>query len=262
MDNLLRYAGRPLVRAVGATLKDLVKLRPGAAAERWPVRWGFRQDPFVRAVDLVAAHRADVDKARLFLLLRGTGTHDHAVPPSHWPASVKRRVKGLSAEGIDLGLHPSYATCEMPARAEEEVRTFTGAIGGLWATRQHFLRMRLPHTLQWAARTGIAEEHSLGFVDRVGFRVSTCTPFPWYDLEREEETRLELWPFQAMDSALIERMGMGPDGVVRAMNGMSDAVRAVNGTFVSVWHDRYLSGHREFAPWPSVFERVVKHAKA
>jgi hypothetical protein len=65
-----------------------------------------------------------------------------------------------------------------------------------------------------------------------------------------------------MDSALIERMGQGPDGVERAMNGMSDAVRAVNGTFVSVWHDRYLSGHREFAPWPAVFERVVKHAKA
>jgi hypothetical protein len=49
---------------------------------------------------------------------------------------------------------------------------------------------------------------------------------------------------------------------VRSMNAMSDAVRNVKGTFVSVWHDRYLSGHREFAPWPKVVEQVVQHAKA
>lgn len=262
MDNVLRYAGRSLPRAVGATLKDLLRLHPGAAAERWLVRWGFRQDPYLSALERVVAARADMDGARSFLLLRGNGTHDHAVPPAHWPASVKRRIADLSAKGIDMGLHPSYATSAMPDRADEELRNFTSGIGPLRASRQHFLRMRLPHTLRWAVRAGIAEEHSLGFTDRAGFRVSTCTPFPWYDIEREEETALMLWPFHVMDSALIERMGLGPGEVVRAMNGVSDAVRAVQGTFVSVWHDRYLSGHREFAPWPAVFEQVIQHAKA
>ena len=70
-----------------------------------------------------------------------------------------------------------------------------------------------------------------------------------------------LHPFAVMDSALIERQKMGPDEVVKTMNAMSDLVRAVGGEFTSVWHDRYLSGHREFAPWPKVFEEVVTHAK-
>lgn len=70
-----------------------------------------------------------------------------------------------------------------------------------------------------------------------------------------------LHPFAAMDSALIERQGMGPEDVVRTMNALSDLVRAVGGEFVSVWHDRYLSGHREFAPWPDVFEWVMNHAR-
>ena len=71
-----------------------------------------------------------------------------------------------------------------------------------------------------------------------------------------------LWPFAAMDSALIERQGQGPDEVGASMNVLSDIVRGVNGTFVSVWHDRYLSGHREFSSWPAVFDRVIEHARA
>lgn len=262
MDNLLRYAGRPSGRAFGASAKDILHARAGAVVERWQVRLGARRDPFEQALDRVVAMRPLVDQARLFLLLRGEGPHDHAVPAERWPQPYARRIAGLHDDRIDLGLHPSYGTSERPERMEQEVRTFTNTIGPLWATRQHFLRVRLPGTLQWLAKARIAEEHSLGFADRAGFRASTCTPFPWYDLEREEETGLLLVPFHAMDSALIERKGLGPDAVVEAMNAVSDTVRAVGGTFVSVWHDRYLSGHREFGPWPAVFERVVQHAKA
>ena len=70
-----------------------------------------------------------------------------------------------------------------------------------------------------------------------------------------------LHPFAVMDSALIEQQQLDPDGVFKTMAAMSDAVRAASGCFISVWHDRYLSGHREFAPWPKVFERVMEHAK-
>ena len=70
-----------------------------------------------------------------------------------------------------------------------------------------------------------------------------------------------LHPFAVMDSALIEQQRMDPHAVVKAMNAMSDKVRAVSGQFISVWHDRYLSGHREFAPWPDVFEQVMQHAR-
>jgi len=262
MDNVLRYAGRSTARAIGASAKDLVRNGLGPVVERWRVRWGARRDPFVQALEQVAAHRDQVDQARLFLLLRGDGPHDHAVPVERWPALLHQRFNDLARERIDIGLHPSYTTSVEPERMEQEVDTFTRHFGPLRATRQHYLRWRLPDTLRKVEALGIPEEHSLGFADRTGFRAATCTPFPWYDLERELETRLVLCPFHVMDSALVERMGCGPDEAVRRMNAVSDAVRAVNGTFVSVWHDRYLSGHRVFAPWPAVFEQVIRHARA
>ncbi|MBK8614767.1 MAG: hypothetical protein IPN85_15210 [Flavobacteriales bacterium] len=262
MDNVLRYAGRPLLRAIGASLKDLCALRFGAVVERWLVRSGMRRDPYVQAIELVQQHAPVLGRPILFFLTKGDGMHDHAAV--RWPRYFRQLLDGpLGVEGLRYGIHPSYRSSEDERAHFKQVFAFEMDMRvPRDASRQHFLRWRLPGTLRHVATMGFKEEHSLGFSERPGFRASTCTPFPWYDLEREEETKLMLWPFAVMDSALIEHMGMGPDEVVRTMNAISDAVRAVSGTFVSVWHDRYLSGHREFAPWPAVFEQVVQHAKA
>lgn len=259
MDNILRYAGRPFTRAVGASLKDLVRGEWSALVERWKVRSGALSDPFTKAADLVGAVRDKVDRSIFFFLMQGGTAFDHAAGHEHEVVrNVIRRVGGIGV----VGIHPSYGSSREPDMTEKERVLLTRICGkGINHTRQHFLRWNLPRTLQQLSAGGYYEDHTLGFADRAGFRVGTCTPFPWYDLEREQETKLMLHPFTVMDSALIEHQHMGPEEVVKTMNTLSDLVRAVNGQFVSVWHDRYLSGHREFAPWPSVFARVMEHAR-
>lgn len=260
LDNVLRHAGRPLIRALGATARDLLKGEPGVAADRWRVRLGER-DPYLNAIDLVEEHLGSVDEAILFLLVRGDSDHDHAVPPDRWPEDVRRRFRRLPAR-MRMGLHPSYRSSEDEQRWRAEAEILGEIHLPRTASRQHFLRWSSSKMFRTVQALGYQEEHTLGFSDRVGFRASTCTPFPWYDLDRECATDLMIHPFVAMDSALIERMHHSPEGVMDTMNALSDKVRAVGGTFISVWHDRYLSGYREFAPWPRVFERVMKHARA
>lgn len=259
MDNILRYGGRPFTRAIGASVNDLLRGEWSAVVERWKVRGGVLPDPFTRVLECVAAHRDKVQRAIFFFLMQGDRAFDHAAGHEH--EAVRQVIRRAGEIGV-VGLHPSYGSSQEPTTAEKE-RTTLMRINGkaINHTRQHFLRWRLPETVQELSSAGYYEEHTLGFTDRAGFRVGTSSPFPWYDLEREEETRLMLHPFAVMDSALIEQQRMAPDEVVRTMNAMSDLVRAVNGQFVSVWHDRYLSGHREFAPWPAVFERVMEHAR-
>lgn len=259
MDNILRYGGRPFARAIGASLKDLLRGEWSAVVERWKVRGGVLPDPFIRAVECVAAQRDKVQRAIFFFLMQGERSFDHAAGHEH--EAVRQVIRRAGGIGV-VGLHPSYGSSHEPTTTEKERTTLMRIHGkGINHTRQHFLRWNLPGTLRERSAGGYYEEHTLGFTDRAGFRAGTSTPFPWYDLEREQETRLMLHPFAVMDSALIEHKRMAPDEVVRTMNAMSDLVRAVNGQFVSVWHDRYLSGHREFAPWPEVFERVMEHAR-
>jgi hypothetical protein len=260
MDNILRYAGRPLSRAIGATLKDILRGERTAAAERWRVRHGRGRDPYEHAVDVVADQREKFNRAIFFFLMRGGTTYDHAADYAH---EATRALIQRAATVGEVGVHPSYGSRDDQRMALAERDALQRIVGrAVVSTRQHFLRWALPGTLSAIERMpGYQQDHTLGFTDRAGFRVGTCRPFPWYDMQREKETRLMLHSFAAMDSALIERQGMDPDDVVKTMSAMSDLVRAVGGEFNSVWHDRYLSGHREFAPWPKVFERVMNHAR-
>ena len=259
MDSILRYVGRRSFRALGASVKDLLRGEGSAIAERWRVRSGDIPDPFEKVIDVVAAQRDTFRRAILFFLMRGEGTFDHAADPRH-PAT--QALIRRAARTFEVGIHPSYGSSNNGALHEEERVLLQQTIHkGVRLSRQHFLRWQLPGTLRYLVDAGYIEDHTLGFSDRPGFRVGTCTPFPWYDLERDQETKLMLHPFAVMDSALIEQQQLDPDGVFKTMAAMSDAVRAASGCFISVWHDRYLSGHREFAPWPKVFERVMEHAK-
>ncbi|HRH39752.1 MAG TPA: polysaccharide deacetylase family protein, partial [Flavobacteriales bacterium] len=163
----------------------------------------------------------------------------------------------------EIGLHPSYESSRderIIARERERLGTVTGR--PIHTTRQHFLRWRMPDTFRALIVNGFTEDHSIGFSDRIGFRAGTCTPFPWYDLERDEETPLMLHPFAVMDSALANRTGDGMQKAISDMKHLSGAVREVNGTFVSVWHDRFLSGHEEFKGGPEAMRELVDHAQA
>lgn len=260
MDNVLHYAGRSLPRAMGATARDLLHGSFGQAAERWLVRSGLREDPYLRATEVVAGQRHTLDRAVFFYLVQGQQLHDHAASVYH--AGYRRSLAEAVRCG-EVGLHPSYATSSTPGALALERARLEGVLGtSVRTTRQHFLRWRLPHTLRELEAIGIVEDHTLGFADRAGFRVGTCSPFLWYDTEKERVSGIELHPFTVMDSALIDREQLPPEAVVERMCAFSDLVRDVGGRFISVWHDRYLSGHGHHAPWPAVFHQVAQHAKA
>jgi hypothetical protein len=256
VDNGFRHLGRPWLRQWGGLVRDLVCLRAAGALQRASVLLGRRPDPFDRYAELTAlATRQPVDRVIVFLLMRGEGTYDHAVP--HDPL-FQKRVRSMRG-AVEVGLHPSYRSSEDPAIAAEDRRTLmtiTGEAPRL--TRQHFLRWRLPDTLRALVDAGFTEDHSLGFTDRIGFRAGTCTPFPYYDLERDEETTLMLWPFACMDSALHDRMGVNADAAFAQIRPLLDEVRGVGGTFVSTWHDRFLSDSGEWKGWWQVMQRTIE----
>jgi len=259
VDNGFRYLGRPLLRQAGAFIRDLLRLRPSDAWERVEVLLGRKRDPFDRYNELAAlATTASLHRVIAFLLMRGGAANDHAVPHE---TRFHQRVHAIRG-AVEIGLHPSYHSSELPSittAERDDLQAITGEM--IQLSRQHFLRWRLPDTLRGLAAAGFTEDHSLGFSDRVGFRAGTCTPFPYYDLERDEETGLMLWPFVCMDSALHDRMGVGADGALAHIRPLIDEVRGVGGTFVSTWHDRFLSDRGPWKGWWQVMQRTIEAAR-
>lgn len=101
----------------------------------------------------------------------------------------------------------------------------------------------------------------MGYSDRIGFRASTCTPFKFYNIKEEKVLELKITPFQTMDYTLCHQMRMTPDEALDRIMKMVEKVYMVNGTFVSVWHNEYMSGISPWKGWQHLLPLVLEKVK-
>jgi len=259
VDNGAMYLGRPWWRTLGSAARDLLRGHPSRVRDRAAVLFGTMSDPYAVHTDFIKLSQAHGARAVLNFLMAGGGRNDHAVRPEH--AFMRKLITHASAHA-EVGLHPSFAASDRPGRIAREKERLEALAGApVTRSRQHFLRLRLPETLRELERAGIREEHSMGLADRTGFRAGTCTPFPFYDLLAEKQAALMLHPFAIMDSAMAYKMRLSPEEAVKEAQRMVDAVRRVEGTFISVWHERFLSGYGNEAGWGSLANAIIPYAR-
>jgi hypothetical protein len=100
----------------------------------------------------------------------------------------------------------------------------------------------------------------MGCHDRLGFRAGTCSPYRWYDLDREQATDLVIHPFAVMDNTLRNKLRLTPDEAVRAACAIVDSVKIVGGTFSGLWHESFLASRGPNRPWREAILRILRHA--
>ena len=260
LDNGLKYGGRPMWRSFGSCVRDLLKGQWSDVKERVDVLRGIAPDPFLIDDELKARFRSGSDEVKFFVLAAARGTWDHAVPVGH-PAYAKA-LRDLTSWAI-VGLHPSYFSSEREGLTARERNALQHVIGkDITATRQHFLRLRVPDTLRELETLGIKEEHSFGVHDRLGFRCGTCTPYRWYDLQQERSTELMIHPFTVMDNTLRDKLGLSPEEAVQRVRSMIAAVKRVNGTFTGLWHESFLARTGKHSAWRAAILRIIEGARA
>jgi hypothetical protein len=102
----------------------------------------------------------------------------------------------------------------------------------------------------------------MGFASKPGFRAGTCTSFDFYDLEKEEQTMLRIYPFQVMDGTLNQYMKLNPKEAVEKIRKIVTSVKFVQGTFISLWHNESIGEQRDWKGWSGVYEEVLKICKS
>jgi hypothetical protein len=258
LDNGFKYLGREAWRSAAGLVRDALRARWHEAKERLMVLAGREPDPFMLDEEVLACFSYSAQRSIAFVLAAARGPLDHAVPVSD--KRYAEYLRGLS-QRMELGLHPSYGSSETAGLMQAEHDALVDAVClPVASSRQHFLRTRLPSTFREAIALGMREEHSMGCHDQIGFRAGTCTPYEWYDLDREEATRLIIHPFAVMDNTLRMKLALAPEDAVARVMPMIAATRKVDGRFTGLWHESFLASSGEALAWRKAILRIVQLA--
>lgn len=158
-----------------------------------------------------------------------------------------------------IGIHPSYHSHLQIENALAEKNKLQSYIKqNIDLSRQHFLKLSFPNTYRSLIQLGIQKDYSMGYHDVIGFRGGTCFPFKWYDLKKDEETELEIVPFQVMDVTLKQYMNLTPEEAIKSVQKIKQQVSAHNGTFQFIWHNSSFAEQEGWLGWDKVFKELIQ----
>jgi hypothetical protein len=260
IDVAWAYKYKGIVRTVGAFTKALINGNFSDNRKRLKVLFGIEPDPYEVYAAFSKLHQSGNLKPVYFFLVGRYGTFDknHSVQKKKYRQLIQK-----TATMAEVGIHPSYGSNSNETALKQEIDQLSEIMGKkVEKSRQHFLKLSIPETYRKLNRLGIREDYTMGFSALPGFRAGTCTPFHFYDLEKEEQTRLRIFPFQVMDGTLNQYMRLDPIAAVQKIQKLAGAVKQVNGTFISLWHNESLSEQREWKNWSKVYEELLEICKA
>ena len=258
IDNAYAYKHKSLVRSIGGFVNDLAQFKLLNILHRFAVVFNIKKDPFDTFDRFIHTRKEHNIKTIFFFLIGDYTTFDTNVSAS------KTNYRLLIKEMLDyasVGLHPSYFTMNNAPLLKKEKERLERIINTpIQRSRQHYLRFSLPETYQNLIDLEVEEDYSMGYASNVGFRASTCTPFYFYDLDFEIQTPLKIFPFALMDTTLNDYMKLTPRQSLGKIRDLKNEVKAVNGTFITLFHNESLSDYLRWKGWKKLYDSMIKIA--
>jgi hypothetical protein len=244
-------------RTAGGLLASLLKGKLKDIAERIKVWRGKQRDPYDVYGWMNQLHeKYKVRPYYFFLLADKTSKYDKNIPPD------SRSMKDLihdHAIRYPIGIHPSWQSGDNPSILKKEIHSLAAITGNnVRSSRQHYIRFTLPETFRRLLENGIQFDFSMGYGSINGFRASLSSPYYWYDLPAEKETALLLFPYCFMDANSFYEQKLTPEQALEEMGHYYNMVKKVNGTFIMIWHNSFLSTDPLFTGWRDVYEKFIK----
>jgi hypothetical protein len=261
IDEAFAFKNKELSKIAGGIGRSLLRREWPILNERLKVLRGKANDPYDAYDWMNKLHKKNSLKPLYFFHVAvERGKFDKNISPSH-PA-MQQLIKE-HAENYSIGIHPSWASGDQERLLEEELNVLELASGKkITASRQHYIRFSFPRTFRRLLAAGITDDYSMGYGSINGFRASVASPFYWYDLEKEEQTNLLLHPFCFMEANSFFEQKYLPQRAYEEMMHYYNAVKAVNGKLITVWHNNFLGTYPLFSGWRDVYEEFVRQVAA
>jgi len=227
------FKQKGLMRTIGGTLSDVFRFKLKQLYQRYLVLLGFKRDPFNTFKWLINVQKHTKSKFIVFFLIGDYTTYDKNININK--KSFVSLIKSV-ADYCNVGLKASYFALENFKILKAEKVNMESIINTkLKASRNSFSKLNLPNSYRNLVELEINEDYTMGYVNNIGFRAGTCTPFLFYDIDYEIQTPLMIFPFHLMDYALLKNKSLldKKETLYRIIN----EIKRVNGTFTPVFHN-------------------------
>ncbi len=246
------------LRTIGGYLKDVRNWDLEELKLRNRVIFGKEKDPFDTFDFIFDIHKKYDIRPFFFILFAAYGTNDKNTPT--YNNTFKELVSYIADNG-SIGIHPSFTSNSVSGKLKKEIHKLSKVIHSeITQSRQHFLILHMPGTYRNLINHGITDDYSMGYADEIGFRASTSRKYLFYDLEMEYTTSLWIHPFTAMEGTLRDYNSMDIKSSEKALYGIIDEVKSVDGTFISLWHNESLSDKKRWVGWRDLYEKMIQYA--
>jgi len=255
VDMAYAYKQKGIVRTLGGFFKDIVQLDFVNFWNRLLAVLNFKKDPYDTFLEILNVKKEYNVNTIFFFLLGNYTTFDKNIS---WGNNKFQSLIKSVGDYAKIGMHPSYFSYKDISLLKKEKQRLESIINTpVNSSRQHYLRLSFPETYQYLIDLDVEEDYTMGYAKRVGFRASTCTPFYFYDLDFEIQTPLKLFPFAFMDVSLKQYMELDNNESLKKILELKNAVKNVNGTFISLLHNNSLSDAGEWVGWKEIYLKMI-----
>ncbi|UKM65149.1 polysaccharide deacetylase family protein [Flavobacteriaceae bacterium GSB9] len=251
-----KYNLKGIMRTLGGTLKDFFKLKIKSLYTRFLVLLGFKHDPYDTYKYIINRQKSSSFKFLFFFLIGSYTTYDKGINPNK-----KKYVSLIKHIGdyCDVGLKASYfAISNVTVLKKEKTRMEEIMNTNLAASRQSFSKLNLPESYRNLISLEIKEDYTMGYVDHIGFRAGSCTPFLFYDLDYEVQTPLKIVPYHVMDYSLLKHRSLLDKK--QALKAIIQEVKQVNGMLVPIFHNYTFSDNTRWKGFKDLFNMILNSA--
>lgn len=248
------FKEKGLLRTFGGAINDLFTLKIKQFYRRFQSLAGFKRDPYDTFKWIVTKQKQTTNKFMVFFLIGEYSTYDKNININKKAfASLIKYV----ADYCDIGLKVSYLALEDKEMLKTEKRKLEATTNfPVEASRHSFSKLNLPESYRNLIELEIKQDFTMGYINHIGFRAGTCTPFQFYDLDYEVQTPLQINPFHCVDYALLKRQSLLDKK--EDLERVIQEVKNVNGTFVPVFHNYAFSDLDRWKGFRELFRMVLE----
>jgi len=254
IDIAYAYKNRSIIRSAGGIIKKIFTLNFSETKNQLLTLLNKKEDMF----DTYNYIFSSIKNKRpiVFFDMGKYGKFDKN--PSVKNKKFRALIISVSQKAI-VGLHPSYTSNTKKYLVRDEKNILEEIIQKpVTASRQHYLKLKMPETYNTLISNGIKYDYTLGYSPMYGFRTGTCNSFLFFDLIKNEATQLRLYPFACMEVTLNNYLKLSIEEAKKIISELIETTCRYKGIFIPIWHNSTLCNCGEWEGWRNVFEYMLE----